>query len=374
MSVMYSDFVRSIKKDVNHLVQRFEMRKSADAYARTSINKTGVLNTTRLHQYKLTDDIFLRQNVTPDGKSHGLVMYLDWSGSMAPSIIATVKQLIVLVEFCRKVQIDFEVYSFTTGERRLHGIPEDQVGKSANRVSSIINILSSTAKRRQLDTDLENLFGHAYSESYYVRYKNCKRSSILNFGGTPLDNALLLVPAIIDRFRARTGAQKVSFVALTDGQSTPIHYYELSAYGGVRTGYSYHGNIFVKYGNDILDVRSGQNEYDTCAVIRALKKVTSDVTFTNIFIGSRGSCSTHSFHSNSKFDDKAFRTTGGCVSTSDSWDTLAYFNPSNFGVVQEDIEVEDGASKAKIRSALKKYLKSNSNSKTVLLALADQFS
>ena len=76
----YREFVASVKKDVAHMAQRFEMKKSADAYARASINKTGVLNTGKLHQYKLTDDIFLRQSVTPDGKSHGLVMLLDWSG------------------------------------------------------------------------------------------------------------------------------------------------------------------------------------------------------------------------------------------------------------------------------------------------------
>ena len=101
------------------MVQRFEMKKSADAYARASINKTGVLNTSRLHQYKLTDDIFLRQTVTPDGKSHGMVMFVDWSGSMVNELVDTVKQLLVLVQFCRKVQVPFQVFAFTTPDGRL---------------------------------------------------------------------------------------------------------------------------------------------------------------------------------------------------------------------------------------------------------------
>ena len=96
---------RSIKSDVNHMVQQFEMKKSADAYARQQTHKTGVLDTNRLHNYKLTDDIFLRQSITPDGKCHGMVMYLDWSGSMADISFETVKQIITLVQFCRKVQI-----------------------------------------------------------------------------------------------------------------------------------------------------------------------------------------------------------------------------------------------------------------------------
>ena len=114
----YQAFILSTKKEVNHMVQRFEMKKSADAYARASVNKTGVLNTSRLHQYKLTDDIFLRQTVTPDGKSHGMVMFLDWSGSMSNQLVDTVKQLLVLVQFCRKVQIPFQVFAFTTPESR----------------------------------------------------------------------------------------------------------------------------------------------------------------------------------------------------------------------------------------------------------------
>ena len=46
-------------------------------------NKTGVLDTQQLHNYRLTDDIFLRQTITPDGKNHGMMMIVDWSGSMS---------------------------------------------------------------------------------------------------------------------------------------------------------------------------------------------------------------------------------------------------------------------------------------------------
>ena len=62
-------FLLSTKKEVNPMVQRFEMKKAADAHARATVNKTGVLNTSRLHQYQLTDDIFLRRTVTHDGKN-----------------------------------------------------------------------------------------------------------------------------------------------------------------------------------------------------------------------------------------------------------------------------------------------------------------
>ena len=94
-------------------MKEFECRKSADAYARATTSRTGLLDTKMLHSYKYNDDIFKKVSVIPEGKNHGLIFVLDWSGSMANCILDTVKQLLNLVWFCKKVQIPFEVYAFT---------------------------------------------------------------------------------------------------------------------------------------------------------------------------------------------------------------------------------------------------------------------
>ena len=64
------------------MAKEFEMRKSADEHSRTREGKTGVLNPNKLHAYKFSEDIFLRSNIIADGKNHGFVMFVDWSGSM----------------------------------------------------------------------------------------------------------------------------------------------------------------------------------------------------------------------------------------------------------------------------------------------------
>ena len=46
------------------------MKKSDDDDIGQQTHKTGVLDTNSLYNYKLVDDIFLRQSVTPDGKNH----------------------------------------------------------------------------------------------------------------------------------------------------------------------------------------------------------------------------------------------------------------------------------------------------------------
>ena len=110
----YKKFMNENKKTVMYLVKEFEMKKSAQAYKRASQDKTGIIDPLKLPSYKYSDDIFKKLTIIPDGKNHGMMMLLDWSGSMADVLFDTVKQLINLVEFCRKVNIPYEVYFFTS--------------------------------------------------------------------------------------------------------------------------------------------------------------------------------------------------------------------------------------------------------------------
>ena len=50
----YREFRKQSQKEVNYLVKEFECRKSADAYARAGQSKTGVLDTAKLHTYRIT--------------------------------------------------------------------------------------------------------------------------------------------------------------------------------------------------------------------------------------------------------------------------------------------------------------------------------
>jgi hypothetical protein len=369
----YRGFVSSVKKDVAHMAQRFEMKKSADAYARASINKTGVLNTGKLHQYKLTDDIFLRQSVTPDGKSHGLVMLLDWSGSMANICLETVKQILVLTQFCRKVSIDFDVYTFTTGPRtkRSEAIaaPANTV---ANQVVGLVKVLSSSTKSRQLETDMFRLFVHAFSTSRSYYSSSYGYYSSLDMGGTPLDNAIIIAPELINRFRQRTGAQRISFVTISDGQSSPLYWVNEKG----RYTYTYNQDYTtLRFGSSSYLVESKWDQYDTVGIVDVVKRQCPGVSFSNIFLGSQSASSSYVRHSAGEFNASEFRKTGGTVCTpKEGWDMISCLNPNNFNSTQEEIKVDDGAKKGQIKSALKKYLKAQSSCKVVLNQLVDEFS
>jgi len=131
-------------KVVSYLVKEFEMRKNADQLKRASVAKTGELNMSKIYSYQFSEDIFKKITVVPGGKSHGLVMFLDWSGSMVEHLGNTVKQLINLTLFCKKVNIPYEVYAFIedpTSENYIK--PSNKKGDLSFRGFGLCNLLSS---------------------------------------------------------------------------------------------------------------------------------------------------------------------------------------------------------------------------------------
>ena len=78
------------------------------------VNKTGKLNEDKLWAYKLTEDLFLSSTTVPDGQNHGMMMFVDFSGSMGRHMAGTIEQTLIQVAFCKKVGIPFDVYGFQT--------------------------------------------------------------------------------------------------------------------------------------------------------------------------------------------------------------------------------------------------------------------
>ena len=89
----YKGFIKENKKTVMYLVKEFEMKKAATAYKRASTDKTGIIDPLKLPSYQYNEDIFKKLTIIPDGKNHGMMMLLDWSGSMSD----------VLYEYCKTI-------------------------------------------------------------------------------------------------------------------------------------------------------------------------------------------------------------------------------------------------------------------------------
>ena len=235
----YSEFRKQSQKEVNYLVKEFECRKSADAYARAGQSKTGVLDTSKLHTYRYNEDLFKKVTVVPDGKNHGLLFILDWSGSMANELMATVKQLLNLTAFCKKVQIPFEVYAFTNewyaaqrameNEETLrqyddyHNFPS--ISKNEiyidPRFFHLMNFVSSRSNAREYERQCKNLFREVAT---YRSYHGYQHTIGVGLSGTPLNEAIIMLNYLIPEFKQKNDLQKVNVCILSDGESCAIGY------------------------------------------------------------------------------------------------------------------------------------------------------
>ena len=161
----FNKFKKDAQKEVNYLVKEFECRKAASAYARATTSRTGILDTTKLHTYRYNEDLFKKISVIPDGKNHGLVFILDWSGSMQYVLQDTLKQLFNLIWFCKKDHIPFEVYAFTNEwNRRGYGGDADESLKphyeakegllAVEEWFNLLNVLTSKTNGKTLELSL----------------------------------------------------------------------------------------------------------------------------------------------------------------------------------------------------------------------------
>jgi len=232
----YKDFKNENKKTVMYLVKEFEMKKAATAYKRSSTDKTGTIDPLKLKDYKFSDDIFKRLTITPDAKNHGMIMMLDWSGSMCDSIKQTTEQLMNLVWFCQKVNIPYEVYFFTSeiGESAWDKNRESKQGgevftyKYGDAIMDkchLVSIANNRMKKTKLDESLMYIWSMALS--YHGRYSansrelwegdnfNCPPEYYL--GSTPLNQALVAFNEMIPIFKNKNKIEKLSVITLTDG-------------------------------------------------------------------------------------------------------------------------------------------------------------
>ena len=223
----FAKFKKSAQKEVNYLVKEFERRKSAGAYARTTTSRTGILDTKNLHTYKFNEDLFKKISVVPDGKNHGLVFVLDWSGSMSHVMQDTIKQLYNLVWFCKKVQIPFEVYAFTgsyaKGEERSQMYVERSGLVSMDRNFAMMNLLSSKVRTKDFNRQLINLYRIVSAFRGWHNHKVVPIS--MNLSGTPLNEAVITLHDIIPQFQKENGVEKVNCVILTDGEAQSSSYH-----------------------------------------------------------------------------------------------------------------------------------------------------
>jgi len=389
----YLKYKKESSKGVNYLVKEFECRKSADAYSRAATSRTGVLDTKKLHTYKFNEDLFKKITVLPEGKNHGLIFILDWSGSMHFVINDTVKQLLNLLWFCKKVNIPFEVYGFTNdspaewrypSREGRGGMEEIQIMKEneiyCHPTFRLLNFVSSDSGK-----DFEEQCLHLFNLSYSLQ---CGYSDYVPYGfnlsGTPLNETIIALRELIPDFFRKHQVSKLNTVLLTDGESQSI-----SRVNKVQSYYNpdemEFGRISLHSRCQLRDRKIGRvyhacNEWNwrnsiTQTLLQNLEDNFPNCNIIGIRLLQSGEVSR--FHYQYKEDEnytdqdkKSWSKTRSAILKPTGYSVLYGIASSSMNS-SEEFEVKENATKAQIRSAFKKNLKNKSANKKVLSSFID---
>ena len=220
----FEQFKIDSMRTVNYLVKEFEMKKSAQLYKRAQVSKVGSLDMRKVWAYKLQEDLFKRVTTLPQGKNHGMVMLLDWSGSMDTVLQDTLKQVINLAMFCQRIQVPYRVFAFTTDYQKDLSYEE--------RLARDKKIREFTAQLGERKDVLSNVRGF-----HLLEFFNNKMSSVeftemsrrlldyrfrwnggYSTSGTPLNQALAWCYLNLGDFIKKNNIEKTTFITLTDGE------------------------------------------------------------------------------------------------------------------------------------------------------------
>jgi len=384
----YVKFKRNAQKEVNYLVKEFECRKAASSYARATTSRTGVLDTAKLHTYRFNEDLFKKINVVPDGKNHGLVFILDWSGSMAPVLLDTLKQLYNLLWFCKKVNIPFDVYAFTNcyplqtyhsdGEPAIARMPAYEAKEGVALVEdhfSLMNFFTSKVRGKELEEQMKHIFriAIAHADRYHCRYFV---PNGLQLSGTPLNETMIALHEILPKFKEENKVEKVQCVVLTDGEGSPLRFHK--TFQRSWESEPYLGTRHIEHGTFLRCRKTGRT-YAFCGgwyeqtdvYLQNLRDKFPDVNFIGIRIVSTREGGAFIRRFTGSYGDtyeklmKDWKKNKSCSIKDSGYHT--YFGLSSSALDNDaEFEVKEDATKAQIRSAFKKSLNGKKMNKKIL--------
>jgi len=380
----YEDYKKSAQKSVNYLVKQFEMKKSADQYARASTAKTGVIDTNKLFSYKINEDIFKKVTVIPDGKNHGLIMLLDWSGSMQNVLMDTLKQTYNLVWFCKKVNIPFRVYAFQSGFDRAYDAWDDQklndLGVSGD--FNLLEFFSSKMNKQKLDKQMGLIWMQSWAMS---AWSSIGYNRNLSLGGTPLAEACYYVREAVKDMKTKEKVQKVNVVCLTDGEANPLYYVSESRYDSGEKSCTYlchqRNKVYI-----LRDPKTGYSRRISNSPRETTKEIVSffneitDYNWIGIRICSKNelsrilaNCVPYKEQEviNKQWSKEKFASIYKKAGFSQSF----YIPNKGIGEGTADLEVKqkgEVATRAELGRAFKKHMGSKKTNKTILNAFVEQ--
>ena len=384
------------KKFIMHILKEFEMRKKAADYARVQTAKTGELNMSALHNYKFTNDLFKKISVVPKGKNHGMIMYVDMSGSMCDILRNTIEQCLVLVSFCRLAKIPFDVYGFSNDYYQSSGPQVSNHGKFVQSPTNeggigridecnfhLKHLIGSTLSPIDYRRSFNNLcivaneYYRGYHNSVGTKDDNDYGSFYYNwqdggFGlhGTPFQQTLLASREMIKKFRINHKLDVVNVVYLTDGDGND----------GVAVPWSRGG---VCYLVDRKTKKKIRVEYNVQSALTQLVRDVTGCKHLGFFLATKSDvarvCNDLELSNTmSAFEvlelKKQFREEKFVAIQNLGYDQYFYIQSANGAIAEDEMQIVSGMTKNKMANAFSKSVNSKKSNRALVTQFAEEIS
>ena len=257
------EFKNKNEKYISLLAKEFEMKKAAKAFSKIKISDTGDIDINKIATYQFDDNIFRKVMMVPKGKSHGLILLLDYSGSMSQNMSGSIEQVLVLAMFCRKVNIPFHVYSFgdsftmwkrdneSSDDSDMNAMFSEKPGEIRMRSVLLREYLNSKMGNAEFSKCLKNML--MLKASYDDKNQWHKQSRFFRpdseqLSNTPLSQAICAMKDVMLNFRKVNNLDLSSLVIVHDGEADQVSYYMPT----VAENDSPYGKMFETYNTNIV--------------------------------------------------------------------------------------------------------------------------
>jgi len=297
---------------INTMVKEFEMKKAAKKFIRAKVAESGDINMSKLGLYRTEDNIFKKITTLQQGKSHGLVLLLDKSGSMRNLMPGAIEQILILASFCRKVNIPFVAYGFANrnGEDRYRSVTHSFT-KTANTLRlgalGLREIINSNMQGQAFTQAMINQLSLAEAYATYSGYapyapanggiedKKYDHDILVqlpdeSLNNTPLDEALTAMFPIIKEFKTARRLDLVNLVIVHDGDADHTNQFTNESLGYDRFN-SDTERVYLRNPVDntqVMLMASDGYRATTCGLMNLLRK-SCGIGIYGFFIGTSGS-------------------------------------------------------------------------------------
>ena len=243
---LYDEFRKKNERYISLLAKEFEMRKAASKFSKAKVSETGDIDVNKIYKYQIDDNIFKKIMRVPKGKSHGMILLLDKSGSMASNLGASYEQILILAMFCRKVSIPFTAYGFGNarmlrdmdfpGERNgdfnaegyntlghSNGCFSDNLKDMQCSEVYLREMINSKMGNAEFSKSVKNILclmdAWAHRHGSRGRFMRPQCDSLSN---TPMSEALIALQPIIKEFRRVNNLDIVNTTIVHDGDADAL--------------------------------------------------------------------------------------------------------------------------------------------------------